>query len=76
MFDGVSNAMCHGIGEVLMSPKDYHLPFIAKICFDCTNNIIEYKACIMAIEASIDLRIKIIEVYRDCALVIHQLRRD
>lgn len=30
----------------------------------------EYEACIMGIEVAIDLNIKILEVYRDFALVI------
>lgn len=36
----------------------------------------EYEACILGIEATIDLRIKILEVYRDSTLVISQVRGD
>lgn len=36
----------------------------------------EYEACIFGIEASIDLRIKILEVYGDSALVIRQVKGD
>ncbi|XP_050919144.1 uncharacterized protein LOC127136649 [Lathyrus oleraceus] len=36
----------------------------------------EYEACIFGIEASIDLGIKILEVYRDSALVISQVKED
>lgn len=36
----------------------------------------EYEACIYEIEAVIDLRIKIFEVYGDSALVISQVGRD
>lgn len=64
MFNGGSNMMCHGIGEVLMSPKNYHLAFTAKLYVECTNNIAEYEACILGLEEVIDLRIKILEVYR------------
>ncbi|XP_058725708.1 uncharacterized protein LOC131597002, partial [Vicia villosa] len=52
------------------------LTFDARICFDCTNNVAEYEACIMGLEAAIDMRIKILEVYGDSALVIHQVRGD
>lgn len=76
MFDGPSNAMGHGIGETLMCPKGNQLPFTTKLCFDCTKNIVECEACIMGIEATIDFRIKILEVYKDSSLVIPQIRCD
>lgn len=34
----------------------------------------EYEACIFGIEATIDLRIKILEVYGDLALIVSQVR--
>lgn len=73
MFDGASNVVGHGIEAVLMSPKNFHIPFIEKLCFDCTNNITEYESCIMGIKAVMDLRIEILEVYGDYELVIHQI---
>ncbi|XP_050895340.1 uncharacterized protein LOC127101959 [Lathyrus oleraceus] len=76
MFDGASNAIGHGIGAVLMSPKNFHLPFTAKLCFTCTNNMAEYEACILRLEEAIELEIKIFEVYGDSALMIHQIRGD
>ena len=47
-----------------------------RLCFDCTNNIIEYKVCILGLEAAIDLRIKYLEVYGDSALVIYQVNGE
>ena len=41
MFYGASNALRHGMGEVLTSLKNYHKPYTARLCFDCTNNITE-----------------------------------
>lgn len=76
MFDNAYNAIGHGIWAVLMSPKDFHLPFTTKLCFDCKNNISAYEACILGLESAIDLRIKILKVYGDSAMVIHQLRGD
>ncbi|WJX28344.1 hypothetical protein P8452_17080 [Trifolium repens] len=73
-FDGASNIMGHVIGAVLISPKDGYTPFTARLCFDCTNNMVEYEACILGLEAAIDLRIKILEVYGDSALVIYQVK--
>ena len=56
-FDGASNALGNGIGAVIISPKGFHTPFIARLYFNCTNNIAEYEACIMGLQAAIDLRI-------------------
>ena len=76
MFDGSSNYMGHGVGAVLLNPNGGYTPFTARLCFDCTNNIAEYEACILGIEAAIDLRIKILEVCGDSALVIYQVKGE
>ncbi|XP_050892835.1 uncharacterized protein LOC127098317 [Lathyrus oleraceus] len=76
VFDGASNARGHGIGVVITSPTGFHIPFTARLCFDCTNNMAEYEACIYGLEAAIDLRIKILEVFGDSALVISQVKGD
>lgn len=47
MFDGAPNARGHGIGIFITSPTGFHLPFIARLCFECTNNMVEYEACYM-----------------------------
>ncbi|XP_040951508.1 uncharacterized protein [Gossypium hirsutum] len=60
-FDGASNALGNGIGAVLAFPNgDYH-PFTT---------------CIMGIRATIERKIKTLEVYVDSALVIYQLKRE
>ncbi|XP_050877307.1 uncharacterized protein LOC127081063 [Lathyrus oleraceus] len=76
MFDGASNVIGHGIGEVLISPKNFHLPFTTKLCFTCTNNMVEYEAYILGLEEAIEFKIKILEVFGDSALVIHQIRGE
>ncbi|EOX94716.1 RNA-directed DNA polymerase (Reverse transcriptase), Ribonuclease H [Theobroma cacao] len=75
-FDGASNALGHGIGVVLVSPEGDHYPVIAKLNFYCTNNVAEYEACVMGIQAAIERKIHILEVYGDSALVIYQLRGE
>lgn len=70
------NATGHGIGAVLMSPKNFHLPFIANLCFTYTNNMAEYEACILGLDEAIELKIKILEVYGDSSLVIHPIMGD
>ena len=76
VFDGASNALGSGVGAVIISPNGCHTPFTARICFDCTNNMAEYEACILGLRAAIDLRIKFLKVYGDSALVISQIKGE
>ena len=48
----------------------------ARLYFDCTNNIAEYEACAMGIQAAIDLKVECLNVYGDSALVIHQIKGE
>ncbi|XP_028216691.1 uncharacterized protein LOC114398728 [Glycine soja] len=75
-FDGASNALGHGVGAVLVSLDKQYIPFTARLCFDCMNNIAKYKACALGIRAAINFRVKLLEVYGDSALVIHQLKGE
>jgi len=75
-FDGASNALGHGIGAVLISPEKQYIPMTARLCFDCTNNIAEYKACVMGIRVAIELKVEHLNVYGDSALVIHQVKGE
>ena len=76
VFDGASNALGNGIGDVIISPEDYHTPFTARLCFNCTNNMAEYEASIMGLKAAIDLRIKFLSVVGDSALVISHIKGE
>ena len=69
-FDGASNALGNGISVVLISLEGCHTPFTARLCFNCTNNMAEYEACIFGLKAAIDLGIKSLIVFGDSALVI------
>ncbi|XP_057453231.1 uncharacterized protein LOC130745105 [Lotus japonicus] len=75
-FDGASNMLGHGIGAVLISPEKQYIPITARLCFDCTNNIAEYEACAMGLQAALETKIRNLEVYGDSALVIHQLKGE
>ena len=48
-FDGASNALGHGVGVVLLTPDDQCIPFMARLGFDCMNNMVEYEACTLRI---------------------------
>ena len=53
-----------------------YIPFMARLGFDCINNMAEYEACTLGIQAEIDFKVKLLKVYGDSALVIHQLRGE
>ncbi|KAK5832867.1 hypothetical protein PVK06_016673 [Gossypium arboreum] len=75
-FDGTSNAVENGIRAALVSPNGDYYPSTCKLDFDCTNNIVEYEACIMGLRAAIERRIRTLEVYGDSELVIYQLKGE
>ncbi|PKI75824.1 hypothetical protein CRG98_003739 [Punica granatum] len=71
-FDGAINSTGSGIGVVLISPEGCHFPVAAKIDFPCTNNIAEYEACILGLQAAIELKFKELKVFGDSMLTIFQ----
>ena len=48
-FDGASNALGSGVGAVLISSEGNHCLFTAKLSFECTNNVVEYEACVLSL---------------------------
>ena len=75
-FDGASNALGSDVGAMLISLKGNHCPFTAKLSFDCTNNVAEYEACVLGLQAAIEKKIESLIVYGDFALVICQLNGE
>ena len=76
VFDGPSNALGNGFYVMIVSPKGFHTLFNARLFFDCTNNMAEYKACIMGIKDAIDLRTKFLSAYGDSTVVISQIKGE
>ncbi|XP_027192728.1 uncharacterized protein [Cicer arietinum] len=74
VFDGAYNGLGHGIGVILISPENQFIPFTARLCFDCTNNIAYYEACVMGIKEAIESKVKVLEIYGDSLLVINQTK--
>ncbi|XP_031392416.1 uncharacterized protein LOC116204461 [Punica granatum] len=71
-FDGAVNSTGSGISAVLISPDGRHYPVAVKIDFPCTNNVAEYEACILGLQAAIDFKVKELEVFGDSMLTIFQ----
>ena len=46
-FDGASNQKGCGVGVLIVSPQEEHIPISIKLDFDVTNNVAEYEACIV-----------------------------
>ncbi|PKI58585.1 hypothetical protein CRG98_021048 [Punica granatum] len=71
-FDGAVNSTGSGIGLVLISPDGRYYPIAAKVDFPCTNNVAEYEACIIGLQAATDFKVKELEVFGDSMLTIFQ----
>ena len=57
-FDGVSNALGHKVGTVLVTPDDQCIPFTTRLGFHCTNDMVEYEVCALGIQEAIEFKVK------------------
>ncbi|XP_077224177.1 uncharacterized protein LOC143857604 [Tasmannia lanceolata] len=73
-FDGASNQKGQGVGALLISPRNEHIPLAVKLQFECTNNMAEYEACIVGLEAALALGIDELDAYGDSMLIICQTK--
>ena len=71
-FDGAANAIGSGIGAVLVSLKGQQTPITVKLGFDCTNNMTEYEACIVGLQAALEFGAHELEVFGDFLLIVLQ----
>ena len=75
-FDGAFNALGHGTDAILISLEEKYCLFTIGLDFDCTNNMAEYEACNMGLQATMDKKMKNLKMFGNSALVIYQLRGD
>ncbi|XP_070005269.1 uncharacterized protein [Nicotiana sylvestris] len=75
-FDGAANFKGVGIGAVLVSETGQHYPIFAKLRFPCTNNMVEYEACIMGLNLAIIMNIQELLVIGDLDLLVHQVHGE
>jgi ribonuclease HI len=75
-FDGAANAIGSGIGVVLVSPKGQQTPIAVKLGFHCTNNMTEYQACIVGLQAALEFGAYELEVFGDSLLIVSQTNRE
>jgi ribonuclease HI len=75
-FDGATNAIGSGIGTVLVSPKRQQTPIAVKLGFDCSNNMTEYEACIVGLQAALEFGAYELEVFGDSLLIVSQTKEE
>ncbi|KAG5236797.1 RNA-directed DNA polymerase (Reverse transcriptase), Ribonuclease [Salix suchowensis] len=75
-FDGAVNVSGNGVGAVIISPDGKQYPFSTRLQFECTNNTAEYEACIIGLEAALELKVKKLEVFGDSMLIICQVKGE
>jgi ribonuclease HI len=75
-FDGACTKESAGAGVVFISPskKTSHLSF--KINFKVTNNIAEYEALLLGLNAANERDIKKLQVFGDADLIIQQVNKS
>jgi ribonuclease HI len=77
-FDGALSCEGEGTGVLFVAPKnDFVIPFSYRLQWDIdyTNNVCEYEALVLGLEAARKLNIKNLEVYRDAELIVKQINR-
>ena len=75
-FDGVVNKRGMGIGVVLATPQGQLITFARKLTFDCTNNVTEYEACILALHVVLENEVHRLQVHEDAMLFISHVNGD
>ncbi|XP_070022552.1 uncharacterized protein [Nicotiana sylvestris] len=75
-FDRSANFKRVGIGTILVSKIGQHYPVSTKLRFPCTNNMIEYEACIIGLNLAIDINIQELLVIGDSDLLIYQVQGE
>ena len=76
-FDGTANHFGYEIGVLLISPHGDHFPRYVLLRFSdqhpAMNNIVEYEACILGLETTLELGIRQMEVFGDSNMVLRQI---
>jgi len=69
-FDGAINIRGNGVDAVIISYNKKQHSILVKLQSKYTNNITKYKACILGLEATLELNMRKIDAYRDSMLII------
>ena len=69
----LANFTGNGVGAVLVSPKGQQIHVSVKLNFDCTNNVIEYEACIVGLQVALEFGAYDLSIFGDSLLIISQI---
>jgi hypothetical protein len=69
-FDGASSREGVGAGIVFVSPCQETMPLSYKLEFEATNNVAEYEALVLGLQAAKDMGIEKITVFGDFELIV------
>ena len=61
------------MGAILVSSKGQQIPVSVKLNFDCMNNVIEYKVCIVGLQVTLEFDANDLSVFGDSLLIISQI---
>jgi ribonuclease HI len=75
-YNGAHSSSGSAVGVVLISPDKEVTFFSYNLEFDCTKNIVEYKALILVLNLTIDMNIKFLHVRGDSNLIVSQVKKD
>lgn len=75
-FDGACSKEAVGAGVVLVSPMQECIHLSFKLISQVTNNIAEYKALILGLNAAKEMGIKGLKVFGDADLIIQQVNKN
>ena len=75
LFDGACSRETAGAGVVLVSPEQESTHMSFKLSFQVTNNIAEYEALLLGLNAVKDRGIRNIKVFGDVDLIIQQVNK-
>jgi ribonuclease HI len=78
-FDGASSYLGAGAGALLVAPDNqFVIPFSYRLQWnvDHTNNVCEYEALVLGLEAARRMKIKNLEIFGDAELIVKQVNRQ
>ena len=75
-FDGACSRESIGAGVVFVSPSKEKIHLSFKLDFKVTNNIEEYQALVLGLNAAKDMNIQGLKVYGDVDLIIQQIKNS
>jgi ribonuclease HI len=75
-FDRAVNVYGNRAGTIIIFPHKKQYPISVKLHFECTNNTVDYEACILGLKAASELKIRKIYVYGDSILIIYQVKGE